>query len=131
MIVVDSSVWIANIRQSDTPAVQWLRSINRDVVVVGDLVMLEVLQGARSHPHAERLRLAFEYYGVVPMLDPTIATQAAHNFRRLRSMGITNRKTVDLIIATFCIENEHDLLHQDRDFDAFETHLGLKVFRPS
>ena len=131
MIVVDSSVWIANIRQSDTPAVQWLRSIDRDVVVVGDLVMLEVLQGARSHPHAERLRLAFEYYGIVRMLDPTIAAVAANNFRRLRSLGINNRKTVDLIIATFCIENGHDLLHQDRDFDAFEAQLGLKVFRPS
>jgi predicted nucleic acid-binding protein len=64
------------------------------------------------------------------MLDEKVAVQAAANYRRLRTQGITVSKTIDLIIATFCINNDHELLHQDRDFIHFETHLGLTIFRP-
>lgn len=130
MIVVDSSVWIANLRGLDSPAVHRLRSFGPDEeIVVGDLILLEILQGARSERHARQLRRDFEAHGIHPMLNEQIAVQAAANYRALRALGATVRKTVDLIIATFCIEHGHEILHQDRDFSHFETHLGLQVLR--
>lgn len=129
MIVVDSSVWISNIRQIETPQVQILRSIDQDVVVVGDVVALEVLRGVRNEREAQRQERHFRAYGITPMLDPDLAILAAEHYRTLRASGITASKTVDLIIATFCIARRHHLLHQDRDFDHFERHLGLEVLR--
>lgn len=132
MILIDTSVWIANLRDEDTPATRWLRdSQSADGIILGDLVLLEILQGARSDRHAELLRAALLDYGVVQLLDETVAIGAAMNFRHLRSVGITVRKTVDLIIATHCLVHGHRLLHQDRDFLGFERHFGLEVFRPS
>lgn len=132
MILVDSSVWIANLRDEDTPATRWLRSSRpSDGILLGDLILLEILQGARSDRHAQYLRAGLEDYGVVQILDETVAIGAAMNFRHLRSHGITVRKTVDLIIATYCLVHGHRLLHQDRDFHGFERHFGLEVFRPA
>ncbi len=89
--------------------------------------MLEVLQGARDEAHAIRLARDLTAFDVMPMLDERIAVQAAHNYRVLRRKGITIRKTADLIIGTFCIEQGHTLLHDDRDFDPMHAHLGLQV----
>jgi predicted nucleic acid-binding protein len=128
MIVVDSSVWIANLRSEDSAAVRKLEQIGEGQdVLVGDLVLIEILQGALSEDHAAALAQEFTSYGIVAMVDDHIAWSTARNYRHLRSLGITPRDTIDLIIATFCIERGHVLMHQDRDFDHCEKHLGLQV----
>jgi predicted nucleic acid-binding protein len=127
MIVPDSSVWISLFHAVRTPAVMRLLSVEPIDLVVGDLVMLEVLQGATSEKVARDLERKLLRFPIAEMLGHDIATRAAENYRRLRRNGITSKRTPDLIIATFCIENGYHLLHQDRDYSAFERHLGLKV----
>jgi predicted nucleic acid-binding protein len=130
LIVVDSSVWIANLRNQLTPPVVLLSALSgREPLVVGDLVLLEVLQGARDEMHAARIERDLRRHVVQSMMDDTIAVQAARNYRLMRASGVTVRKTIDVIIGTFCIERGHRLLHDDRDFDAMETLLGLAVVR--
>jgi predicted nucleic acid-binding protein len=99
----------------------------REPLLVGDLILLEILQGARNEAHAERIERALRQYMIVPVLDDHLAAKAARNYRKLRDRGITIRKTADLIIGTFCIEHRHALLHDDRDFAPMEEHLGLRV----
>jgi predicted nucleic acid-binding protein len=128
MILVDSSVWIAHLRGNRTPAVAKLEAAaSREPLLIGDLILLEVLQGARDEAHAERIERGLRRYLLVPLLDGNLALRAAWNYRRLRELGITIRKTADLIIGTFCIEHRHSLLHDDRDFTPMEEHLGLMV----
>ncbi len=130
MIVVDSSVWIAQLRGQATAPVQRLRALVADAddrVLIGDLILLEILQGARDDAHAARIERALRAFAIAPMLDPTIAVQAARNYRLLRARGITVRKTIDMIIGTFCLVGGHALLHDDRDFDPMAEHLGLRI----
>jgi hypothetical protein len=128
MIVVDSSVWIANLRDLDSDAVRVLRSIeDPDDILVGDLVLLEVLQGARSEAHAARLETDLRQFRIERMLDEELAVCAAGHYRALRDSGVTIRKTIDLIIGTFCLARGHILLHDDRDFDPMAAQLGLRV----
>ena len=129
MIVVDSSVWIDHLNDRRTARVVLLRQIiGRELVLVGDLILLEVLQGLRSDTEAARVERALRRFEVVSLLDGDRAPRAAANYRTLRARGITVRKTVDLIIGTFCIDESHTLLHDDRDFDPMEAHLGLRTF---
>jgi predicted nucleic acid-binding protein len=126
MILADSSVWIAHLRGHRTPATATLAAaIRADELLVGDLILLEILQGARDEIQARRLERALLDYPVVSLLDPDLALRAATNYRRLRALGVTIRKTVDLVIGTFCIERGHRLLHADRDFEPMQRHLGL------
>ena len=126
MILVDSSVWIAHLRGSLTPATAKLEAaVTFEPILVGDLILLEILQGARDEPHAARIERGLRRFQIVPLLDADLAPRAARNYRRLRDMGITIRKTNDIIIGTFCIERGYSLLHDDRDFVAMEEHLGL------
>ena len=128
MILVDSSVWIARLRGRETEATARLRAlIPREPLLIGDLILLEVLQGARDEAHAARIERDLRRYAVVPLLDDELAPRAARNYRALRDLGVTIRKTADLIIGTYCIERGHTLLHDDRDFDPMEQHLGLRV----
>ncbi len=130
MIVVDSSVWIAHLRGEVTPATRMLHAIitdDDDQILIGDLILLEVLQGARDEAHAARIERALRLFPIVPMLDADLAIEAARNYRLLRSRGITIRKTIDMVIGTFCLRFGHALLHNDRDFDPMAAHLGLKV----
>ncbi len=128
MIVVDSSVWISYLCKQDTAAVQRLRGIDDpDDILVGDLILLEVLQGARDERHAATIERHLRQFEVDGMLDDHIAVHAARNDRKLRELGVTIRKTADVIIGTFCMEGGHSLLHQDRDFDAMAQELGLTV----
>jgi predicted nucleic acid-binding protein len=128
LIVVDSSVWIGHLRNLDTRAVRALRSIeDSDTIIVGDIVLLEVLQGAREEARATRIEKDLRRFQIEPMLDDKLAIRAARNYRTLRERGVTIRKTVDVIIATFCLERNHALLHDDRDFDPFVAILGLRV----
>jgi predicted nucleic acid-binding protein len=97
---------------------------------LGDIILGEVLAGFFSDDEFEAVRLALSSLAQEPMLTPALALQSARNYRSLRKRGITVCKTIDCFIATFCIEYNHTLLHNDRDFDAFETHLGLQVIHP-
>jgi predicted nucleic acid-binding protein len=128
MILVDSSVWIAHLRGRRTPATAKLEeAATREPLLIGDLILLEVLQGARDEAHATQIERALRQCAIVRLLDAELAPRAARNYRRLRELGITVRKTADIIIGTFCIENRHALLHDDRDFAPMQEHLGLKV----
>src|SRR6516162_1353516 len=112
MTLVDSSVWIAHLRGRTTPATLRLEAAAaREPLLLGDLILLEILQGARDDAHAARIERALRQYAVVALLDGDLATRAARNYRKLRGLGITIRKTADIIIGTFCIERHHALLH--------------------
>jgi predicted nucleic acid-binding protein len=128
VILVDSSVWIAHLRGERTAATAKLEdAVTREPLLIGDLILLEILQGARDEAHTARIEQGLRQYVVVPLLDGDLAPRAARNYRKLRALGITIRKTADIIIGTFCIEHRHALLHDDRDFEPMEAHLGLKV----
>ena len=128
MILVDSSVWIAHLKGHETSATARLRMLaTRQPLLIGDLILLEVLQGARNEAHATRIERGLRRYAIVPLLDDDLASRAARNYRVLRRIGVTLRKTADLVIGTYCIERGHALLHDDRDFDAMQKHLGLLV----
>ncbi len=128
--MIDSSVWIANIRKQDGRAVhrlETLMSIAPEMIVVGDLILLEVLQGARDDVHARRLERDLRRFRVHPLLGGDMATRAARNYRTLRAKGVTIRKLADIVIGTFCIERGYALLHQDPDFTPMAAHLGLMI----
>lgn len=128
--MVDSSVWIANLRNIDGEPVRKLRAFvagQDDQILVGDLVLLEILQGARDKAHAVRLERGLRRFEVASMLNDRLAVRVAEGYRALRERGITVRKTVDMIIGTFCIEGGHTLLHDDRDFEPMQHYLGLQV----
>ena len=131
MLVVDSTVWIDYFNGSENPQTDYLDQIvDRTPILVGDLILAEVLQGFRDDSDFEEARRALSKYIQVEMVNPELALQSARNYRLLRRKGITVRKTIDSLIATYCIENEHDLLHKDNDFDGYEKHLKLKVVHP-
>ena len=129
MIVVDSSVWIDNLRNADTAAVRKLQALGPDgtEILIGDVILLEVLQGARDAPHAVRIERNLRRFPIATMLDADLAVRAAQNYRFLRSRGVTIRKMADLIIGTFCMARDHLLLHNDRDFEPMAAHLGLRL----
>ena len=126
MIVVDTSVWIDALNKRDNVGTQKLRSIrpNRDIIV-GDLILFEILQGVKDDLNARRLERDLVEFEVRQMLDRTVAVRAASNYRLLRNIGITIRKSNDLIIGAYCIENGYALLYNDRDFAPMAEHLGL------
>jgi predicted nucleic acid-binding protein len=130
VIVVDSSVWIAHLRGQHTESRAKLQAImgnNDGQILVGDLILQEVLQGARDEATATRIEQNLCTYQIATMCNATLAVQAARNYRLLRERGITVRKTIDMIIGTFCIAGGHGLLHDDRDFGPMAAFLGLQV----
>lgn len=128
MIVVDTSVWIALFRDQKTPEVAKFDAIEKTSdIIMGDIVLLEILQGEPSDRHAARLLKRLSIFNTVSMLSAELAVQAAMNFRLLRSKGFTVRKTPDLIIGTYCLEQDYALLHADRDFWPMADHLGLRL----
>jgi predicted nucleic acid-binding protein len=128
VILVDSSVWIAHLRGERTQATDKLAvAAKREPLLLGDLILLEILQGARDEAHARRIERGLRRYPLAPLLSPDLAAVAARNYRKLRALGITVRKKADVIIGTYCIEHHHTLLHDDRDFAPMERHLGLMV----
>ena len=131
-VFVDSSVWIAFFNGVGCPEVAWLdAALGQRRLACGDLVVAEVLQGFRRERDFERARRALMTLDPQPMLGVERAIRAASHYRALRRRGLTVRKTVDALIATYCLDEGLTLLHDDRDFDAFEAHLGLAVLRPS
>lgn len=128
MIVVDSSVWIDFLNGARTAEVdRLLHLLGRHPLLVGDVVLLEVLQGIAYEEQAARVEAALRRFRVEPMLDAELAVIAAIHYRRLRALGVTMRKTIDLIIGTFCIARRHPLLTADRDFRPMADHLGLTL----
>ncbi|MCM2329163.1 MAG: PIN domain nuclease [Lysobacter sp.] len=127
MILVDSSVWIDYFRGTASPQAERLDSLlGAEPIATGDLILTEVLQGFVSDREFDRVRRLLTSLVVVDLGGQRIAIQAARNFRALRLLGITARKTIDTVIATRCIESGLALLYSDRDFDPFVEHLGLR-----
>jgi len=129
MIVADSGVWIDFIDGIASPATDRLReALASEVVLMGDLILCEILRGARNERDASRIEARLAPLEFSAMGGRRIAVQAARNYRTLRGLGITVRKTVDLLIGTFCIEHGYRLLHADRDYASMAAHLGLRAF---
>jgi predicted nucleic acid-binding protein len=126
VIVVDSSVWIDFPNGRNARHVRRLRAIlGTDEVIVGDLMLCEVLQGLDSELAAREVEALLRRFEIAPMAGDAIAVAAARNFRSLHKRGITVRKTIDLLIGTWCIENGRPLLHNDSNFHPMARHLGL------
>ena len=130
MIVVDTSVWIDYFRKVDATHVRFLSDLAGGEILLGDVVLLEILRGEDTEARARRLTEELQAFTAARMLGIEVATEAARNYRTLRRLGITVRSMADTIIATYCIVHGRQLLHNDRDFDAFEKHLGLDVLHP-
>ena len=132
MLLVDSTVWIDYFDGRATPQTDYLEEVlSQRLIVVGDIILGEVLQGFQQDQDFEQARRYLARFLQVSMLNPNLAVQSAAFYRQLRRQGITIRKTVDCFIATYCIANDCELLHNDRDFDPFEQHLGLRVVHPA
>ena len=128
MIVVDSSVWIDFFHGVSTPEVERLDGLlGVTPLAIGDLVLVEVMQGFRTDQDVATARQLFRSLALLPMLGGSNAWKAAENVRQLRRKGITVRKTIDGIIATACIEASLPLLFSDRDFQPYVEHLGLEL----
>ncbi len=130
MILADSSVWIDYFNGRITRQTNQLDSLlGNELIVIGDLILTEVLQGFQRDKDFNEARELFDSFVFKEMLGSEIAVKSAENYRILRKKGVTVRKTIDVIIATFCIENDLPLLHSDRDFTVMEKHLVLKVIQ--
>jgi predicted nucleic acid-binding protein len=131
VLVIDSTVWIDYFNGAETPQAGFLhRVLDKIPILVGDLILAEVLQGFRHEADFETARRALAKFTQAQMVSPALSVQSARNYRFLRQKGVTVRKTIDSLIATYCIENDHELLHNDSDFDGYEKHLGLLVVHP-
>ena len=129
-LVVDSSVWIDYFNNTDSPQVERLqRMLGVREIVVGDIVLTEVLQGFRSDLEYKRALELLGRFEIVPMLGRELAVASARNYRRLRKAGVTVRKTLDVMIGTYCLINNLPLLYSDRDFNPMVEHLGLIAVR--
>jgi predicted nucleic acid-binding protein len=127
VILVDSSVWIHYLRGGDTPQVRKLDTLLGTVpLAVGDMIVVEVLQGCPSDREFDEVAGLLQTFQQVELCGNDVKVEAARNFRRLRALGITPRKTIDTVIATRCLVSDYELLHDDRDFEPFERHLGLR-----
>jgi len=128
MILVDSSVWIDYFNGHDTPQTERLDSLlGSELLGIGDLILTEVLQGFREDRDYQTAKQLLTSLTIFSLLGIELAIKSADNFRSLRKRGITVRKTADVIIATFCIENNYSLLFTDKDFLPFVDYLGLRT----
>jgi len=131
VVIVDTTVWVDYLKGVGTLEVEWLdRETSRQRLGLLDLMACEVLQGLSTDLEALRVLRHLRQFEIFETGGVDLATAAARNYRRLRSRGRTVRKTIDCLIATFCIEQHHSLLHNDRDFDPFEELLDLQVVHP-
>jgi predicted nucleic acid-binding protein len=128
MIFVDSSVWIDYFNGRNTTKTDWLDSaIGNDQIIVGDLILAEVLQGFQSDNDFRTARKLLLTFPFIEMVGQELAIKSALNYRFLRKKGVTVRKTIDVMIGTFCLNYHLTLLHDDRDFDPMERYLNLKI----
>lgn len=128
MILVDSSVWIDYFNGQSTPQVEILdQLLDTQPLAIGDIILTEVLQGFRQDTDYATAKQLLTSLTIFQLINPDLSIKSADNFRDLRKRGITVRKTIDVIIATFCIEANHALLFSDRDFIPFAQYLGLNA----
>ena len=131
MVIVDTTVWVDCLRGARNPETEWLNvELDQRRFGLTDLILCEVLQGIRDDPSFTRVQRELGKFEVLEAGGVDLAVAAARNFRKLRQEGHTVRKTIDCLIATFCLREGHSLLHRDRDFDPFEQVLGLSVVHP-
>jgi len=128
MIVVDSSVWIDYFNGQPSVETEALHGfLGERQIVVGDLILTEVLQGFRSDRDFRQARRLLSAFPIVTMVGPELAVRAAEHYRRLRRLGVTVRKTIDIMIGTYCIARQLPLLHADTDFEPMVRYLGLRL----
>ncbi|MBF0445978.1 MAG: PIN domain nuclease [Magnetococcales bacterium] len=131
MIIIDSSVWIDFFNGKISDKTDLLDSLlGQERIIIGDLILTEVLQGFRKNKDFQVAKSLLDTLEFKPMVGSEVALRSAENYRMLRSKGVTVRKTIDIMIGTFCIMNSYPLLHDDHDFDPMEKNLGLKVLKP-
>lgn len=130
MVIVDTTVWIDYLGDVNNNQTKWLiRELGRQPIGLTDIILCEVLQGIRNDEAFAGIRHDLEKFHIFDTGGSELAIAAAQNYRRLRQAGYTVRTTIDCLIATFCLESGHSLLHRDRDFDPFEKHLRLLVVK--
>jgi len=130
MILVDSSIWIGYFNGKINPQTDWLDSaLGREIIVVGDLILAEVLQGFKSDRDFHKAKELLSNFQFMEMLGQELAIKSAENYRFLRKKGVTVRKTIDVIIGTFCIHHNISLLHDDQDFDPLTKQLKLNAIK--
>ncbi len=128
MIIVDTTVWIDYFAGTVNPQTNWLdRELNRQRLGLTDLILCEVLQGIRADAAFTQVHRELSRFEVFDTGGEALAVASAKNYRFLRARGKTVRKTIDCLIAAFCLSGGHTLLHRDRDFDLFEKNLGLRI----
>jgi hypothetical protein len=131
VVVVDTTVWVDYFQGVQNPETDWLHTeVDRQRLGLTDIILCEVLQGLRDDLTAKEVEKELVKFEVFETGGVALAREAARNYRTLRSRGHTVRKTIDCWIATFCLREQHSLLHRDRDFDPFEKFLGLSVIHP-
>lgn len=131
MTIIDTTVWIDYLGGAINPHTDWLdRELLRQRLGLTDLILCEILQGIRDQSAFKRVRRELSRFALFPTGGEELAVASAQNYRILRVRGHTVRKTIDCLIASFCLSEGHSLLHRDREFDAFEQHLGLQVVHP-
>jgi predicted nucleic acid-binding protein len=127
VILVDSSVWIDYFRGRPTAQTDLLEGLlDSQELAIGDLILTEVLQGCKLDKEFNEVRRLLARLDLIVLGGEDVMIEAAKNYRKLRNLGVTVRGTIDVVLATRCIVSGHQLLHSDRDFDAFEQHLGLR-----
>ena len=132
MVIVDTTVWIDYWGGAGTPEAEWLDAeMDRQRLGVTDIIVCELLQGVRDEAEAATVERELARFEIFNTGGVELARVAAQNYRALRGRGYTVRKTVDCLIATFCVREGHSLLHRDRDFDPFERFLNLSVVHPA
>jgi predicted nucleic acid-binding protein len=129
--IVDTTVWVDYLRGVATPQTEWLdANLLRERLGLTDLILCEVLQGVKDGDNFQTVQRELLKYEVFSAGGIALAVDSAKNYRKLRAQGHTVRRTIDCLIATFCLRNGHSLLHNDRDYGPFEQVLGLAVIRP-
>jgi len=131
VVIIDTTIWIDYLRGIQNSETEYLdREVKRQRLGLTDLILCETLQGIKDQQSFESVLRKLYEFEVFETGGTALAIEAARNFRRLRQQGHTVRKTIDCLIATFCLLEGHSLLHRDRDFDHFEESLGLSVVHP-
>jgi len=131
MTIVDTTVWIDYLGGTTNPQTEWLdRELNQQALGLTDLILCEILQGIHGDSEFARIRRELSKFEVFTTGGEDLTVASAKNYRFLRARGCTVRKTIDCLIATFCLIEGHSLLHRDRDFEPFEKLLGLRITRP-
>jgi hypothetical protein len=131
MTIVDTTVWIDYLGGTSNPHTEWLdRELDQRRLGLTDLILCEVLQGIRTESAFSRVRRELSKFEIFETGGEILAAASAQNYRLLRLHGHTIWKTIDCLIATFCLADGHSLLHRDHDFNHFEKHLGLRIIHP-